>query len=191
MPPCLAPAHWWWRRASALLLCWELQLGAYSVGCCCCCCFPSKLCCPLRFQDSPQTCWWKGFLVFGNFSSFTTPSLGWVSIPNSFVSLFVFCVLSYLLLKRMGWVPGVLLQHSQVVLWKLLRLQMIFWWICGGENGLPLLFLCHLRITELILFLFLACLHWLQDLSSLTRDWTHASALKMYRVLKTGVPKNS
>ena len=31
-PPCLAPACWWWRQASRLLLCWELQLGAYSVG---------------------------------------------------------------------------------------------------------------------------------------------------------------
>ena len=42
------------------------------------------------------------------------------------------------------WVPGVLHQHSKVVLWKLLNIQMIFWWICGGESGLPVLFLCHL-----------------------------------------------
>ena len=31
-PPCPAPDHWWPTRASELLLCWELQLGAYSVG---------------------------------------------------------------------------------------------------------------------------------------------------------------
>ena len=26
---------------------------------------------------------------------------------------------------------------------------MIFWWICRGESGLPILFLCHLRTTPL------------------------------------------
>ena len=31
-PPCPAPAHWWWKRVSGLLLHWELQLGTYSVG---------------------------------------------------------------------------------------------------------------------------------------------------------------
>ena len=40
---------------------------------------------------------------------------------------------------------GVLHQFSEVALWKLLSVQMIFWWICGGESGLPVLFLCHLR----------------------------------------------
>jgi len=52
-----------------------------------------------------------------------------VSIPNSFVSLFVFYILSYLLLKRMDCLsggPGVLRQCSEVVLWKLLSIQMIF-----------------------------------------------------------------
>ena len=46
------------------------------------------LCCPLSFQNSPQTCLGEGFLLCGNFSSMT-PSPGWVSISNSFVSLFV------------------------------------------------------------------------------------------------------
>ena len=31
----------------------------------------------------------RGFLAFGNFS-FKTPFLEWVSVPNSFVSLFYF-----------------------------------------------------------------------------------------------------
>ena len=31
------------------------------------------------------------------------------------------------------WVPGVLHQRSEVVLWYLLSNQMNFWWICGGE----------------------------------------------------------
>ena len=33
---------------------------------------------------------YEGFLLCRNFSSFTTPSLGGVSVPKSFVSLFVF-----------------------------------------------------------------------------------------------------
>ena len=43
------------------------------------------------------------------------------------------------------WVSDVLCQHSEVVLWNLLSIQMFFWWICGGESGLPVLFLRHLR----------------------------------------------
>ena len=39
---------------------------------------------------------WK-LLMFGNFSSLTTPFLRQVSAPNSFVTLFLFYILSYLL----------------------------------------------------------------------------------------------
>ena len=35
------------------------------------------------------------------------------------------------------WVPDVLCQHSEVVLWNFLSVQMFFWWIYGGESGLP------------------------------------------------------
>ena len=56
----------------------------------------------------------RGFLVFGNFSSFTTPSPGWVSIPNSFVSFFVFYILSYLLSKRMGCLSGCLVSSTSI-----------------------------------------------------------------------------
>ena len=45
------------------------------------------------------------------------------------------------------WVPGVCHQCSEVVSWKLFSIQMIFWWICGGEGGLLVLFLCHLETT--------------------------------------------
>ena len=76
-----------------------------------------------------------------------------VSIPKSFVSVFVFYILSSLLLKRMSWVPGVLCQHSQIVLWKLLNIRMIFWWICGEESGLPILFLHRLGTTSLLISL--------------------------------------
>ena len=33
------------------------------------------------------------------------------------------------------WVPDVLCQHSEVVLWNLLSIQMILRWICWGESG--------------------------------------------------------
>ena len=85
--------------------------------------FSSQLCCPLRFQNSPQTRWWEGFLVFGNFS-FTTPSPGWVSIPNSFVSLFIFYILSCLLSKTMGCLSRCLVSSSSV--------QKLFWDICSA-----------------------------------------------------------
>ena len=71
------------------------------------------LCRPLRFQNSPQTCQWEGFLMFGNFS-FRFPSLGQVSIPNSFVSLFIFCILSYLLSKRMSCLSACLVSSASI-----------------------------------------------------------------------------
>ena len=61
--------------------------------------------------------------MFGNFS-FTTPSLGWVSIPNSYVSLFIFYILSYLLLKTMGCLSGCLVSSASV--------QKLFCGICSA-----------------------------------------------------------
>ena len=98
-------------HTSHLLLRWQLWLGTYSVGFFF---FPCRLCCPLRFQSSPQTHQWEGFLLFGNFSSFTTSSPGQMSVPNSFVSLFVFYILSYLLLKRMGCLSGCLMFSASI-----------------------------------------------------------------------------
>ena len=144
-PPCACSM-----RVSRLLLSWELPLGSLSVGL-----FiylSSQLCCPLRFQNSPQTCQWEGFLVFGNFSSFMTPSPRWVSVPNSFVSLFTFYILSYFLSKTTGCLSGCLVssgQRSEVVLWNLLSIQMFFQWVCVGESGLPVLFLHHPRTAPL------------------------------------------
>ena len=76
--------------------------------------FSSRLCYPLRFQNSPQTRWWEAFLVFGNFSSFMTPSPGQVSVPNSFVSLFIFYIFSYLLLNTMCCLFGCLVSSASV-----------------------------------------------------------------------------
>ena len=61
--------------------------------------FFSQLCCPLRFQTPHKpTC--------ESVSSFTTLSPGWVFSPNFFVYVFVFYILYYLLLKRMGCLSG-------------------------------------------------------------------------------------
>ena len=109
--------------------------------------FSSLLCCLLRFQNFPETRWWEGFLVFQNFSSFTTLSPGQFPIPNSCLSFY----LLYFVLppfKDNGlpfWVPGVLRQCSEVVLWYLLSVQLIHQWIYWGESGLAILFLHHLR----------------------------------------------
>ena len=48
---------------------------------------------------------------FGNFF-FKTPSPGRISVPTSFVSLFIFYILSYLLLKTMGCFSGCLISSA-------------------------------------------------------------------------------
>ena len=107
VPPCPAPTHWWQMQVSGLLLHWQLWLDAYSVGLFSFFSFYFFwLCYPLRFQNSPQTCLWEGFLLCGNFSSFTTPSPGRASTPKCFVSVFVFYILSNLLSKRISWFLG-------------------------------------------------------------------------------------
>ena len=77
----------------------------------------------MKSQNSPQTRRWESFLVFGNFSS-VTPSLGRVSIPSSFVSLFIFYILSYLLSKRIGCLSGRLMSPASV--------QKLFCGICSA-----------------------------------------------------------
>ena len=149
MLPC-SGATWWWMRMSGLLLplgvvVRHMICGFYLFI------FSSRLCCPLRFQHSPQTCQWEGFLVFGNFSSFITPSLGWVSIPNSFVSLFSFYILFYLLSKTTGCLSGYLVSSANVQ--KLFcGIFSAFNWSfdeLGGGKWSSLLFLHHLRTTPL------------------------------------------
>ncbi|KAB0353990.1 hypothetical protein FD755_023316, partial [Muntiacus reevesi] len=47
-------------------------------------------------------------------SSIKTPFPGWISIPSSFVSLFIFYILSYLLSKTMGCFSGCLMSSASV-----------------------------------------------------------------------------
>ena len=73
----------------------------------------------------------------------------WISVPSSFVSLFIFYNLSYLLLKTMGRFSGHLMSSASD--------QKLFCAVCSefkysfnefvrGESGLPILFLHHLWI---------------------------------------------
>ena len=102
----------------------EFQLGTCSMGFIYLCIyFSSQLCCPLRFQNSPQTHRWEFFLMFGDFSPFKTPSLGWISVPTSFVSLSIFYILSYLLSKTMGCLSGCLMSSASI--------QKLFCGICS------------------------------------------------------------
>ena len=139
--PCPAPTRWWWMRASGLLLCWELWLGTYSVG--------------FFLFFLP------GFVALWDFKTPHNPVYERVSyclkssppsqLPPqdgsptltliSFFLPFIFCLTAFWRNGMPFWVPGVLHQHLEVIWWKLLTIQMIFWWICGGESGLPVLFL--------------------------------------------------
>ena len=114
VPPCSAPTCWWRMQVSGLLL-WELPLGPKSVGYL----FFLLVMSPSEIPKLPTDPPVRGFpgvwkLLF--------PFLGWVSIPNSFVSLFIFYILSYLLSKTMGCLSGCLMSSASV--------QMLFCGIC-------------------------------------------------------------
>ena len=105
-PPCPAPDRWWRMWVSGLHLCWQLQLSACSL---CVYVFPHSYA-ALWDSKSPH----RSACERVSCSSFTTPSPGQVSIPNSFVSFFFFFfyVFSYFLSKRMGCLSGCLLSSS-------------------------------------------------------------------------------
>ena len=90
MPPCSAPVCWWWMKASGLLLCWQLQVGEYSVF------FffslpvmlPSEI--PKLPTDPPVRGFpavWKLLLVHGHSPQDGSPSLTLLS--------FIFCPTSF------------------------------------------------------------------------------------------------
>ena len=64
------------------------------------------------------------------------------SLPRTGLHPYLFCLSFYLLYFVLPpfednglplWVPGGLRQHSEVVLWYLLSVQMMFWWILGEK----------------------------------------------------------
>ena len=143
-PPYLAPSSWWWTQVSGA----TSPLGVAVRHVICGDFFPPSYVALWDSKTSHKLAS-ESFLVFGNFS-FMTPSPGWVSIPNSFVSLFTYYILSYLLLKTMGCLSGCLLSSVSVqkLFCGICCVPMIFRWICGGESGLPVLFLHHLRTAS-------------------------------------------
>ena len=138
-PPCPVPPCKWQVQVSALLLCWDSyrwvrNLWVLFIY------FLSQLCCPLCFQGSPQTRQWECFLLCGNFS-FMTPSPG-QSLSLNLLSLFlsfIFCPTYFWRSWAAFLVPGVLHKLSEVVLWNLLNIQMIFWWISWARKWSPCL----------------------------------------------------
>ena len=105
---------------------------------------------------------------------------------------YLFCLSFYLLyfflpsFKDNGlllWVPDVLCQHSEIVLWNLLSVQMFFWSICGGESGLPVLFLHHLLqifLNEIWNHIYFIDDNWNKDISAiLTYGILYISYTKM------------
>ena len=91
--------------------------------------FSSQLCCPLRFQNSLTDPLVRGFPgVYKHL-------LFYDSLPGVGLHLYLFCLSFYLLYFVLPpfednglpfLVPGVLYQRSEVVLWFLLSVQMIF-----------------------------------------------------------------
>ena len=145
-PSTPIPACWWQMRASGLLLLWELQLSVYSVVVFCFVLFPSGYV-ALWYSQTPTDPPVRGFPNVWRFFT-KTPSPGQVSVP-----LFsLFCLLYFVLPPFEEndlpfWVPDVLHQHSEIALWKLLSIQMIFWWISGGKSSLLVLFFCYVGTT--------------------------------------------
>lgn len=112
---------------------------------------PVSLHSPLRLWRSPQGPVWNSFLICGNFSSFTTPFLGCRSPSQTPLSPILSLSFALPHSKETGlpfWKSGVLCQCSVDVLWELFHKQMVFWYICGGEDGLTTLFLCHLETSS-------------------------------------------
>ena len=116
-PPYSAPSCWWclWALGGAVRHLWVLFIYLFIY-------LYSWLCCPLIFQNSLQTRQWKYFLEFGNFS-FKTPFLGRISIPTSFVTLYLLHFV-YLLLKTIDCLSGCLMSSASI--------QKLFCGICSA-----------------------------------------------------------
>ena len=92
------------------------------------------------------------------------PSLGWDSLPGMELPPHLLCLLFCLLYFSLPvfedngllfWLPDVLCQPTEVVLWSLLSVEMFFWGICEGESDLPVPFLRHLSLSPKTCFFIL------------------------------------
>ena len=156
-PPCSAPSCWWltlsvWATSPLGIVVRHLFCGLFVFF------FPpsyvalwnSKTPHRISFCERASCC-------LETSPSRLPPQNGTPSITLLSVSLlsFIFCPTSFWRKQAVFLgASGVLCQHSEVILWKFLSIQMIFWWICGGESGLPVLFLYHLRTTPWVSYCF-------------------------------------
>ena len=115
VPPCPAPACWWWVQASEVLLCWGSYHWAWNLWVLIIYFTFPPCYVPLCASKAHHRLGSESvFLVFGNFSLFKTPFPGWSFVPTSFVSFFVFYIFSYLLLKTMGCFSGYLMSSASI-----------------------------------------------------------------------------
>ena len=87
------------------------------------------------------------------------------------------------------WVPDVLCWHSELVLWNWLSIQMVFWWICGGESGFPILFLHHLRTSLPLIFLKRSLVFPILLFSSISLHWSLRKVLSVLAILRNSAFK--
>ena len=133
--PCPAPTCYWQMQASVLLFRW----GSYYWACNLLVLIIYLIFLPVmlpsvlpRLVTDPAGrvfpgVWKPLFLKFP--SQDRLPFLGWSSLPTSFLSLFVSYIFSLPDFEDNGllfWLPDVLCQHSDVVLWSLLSVEMFF-----------------------------------------------------------------
>ena len=140
--PIPAPALWQQMQVSGLFLCWQWLLDGYSVGFI----FFSRLCC-LWDPKTPHrsACEMASYCLEASPPSPLPPKDRSPSLTLCLSFHLLYFVLPPFQENGLSfWVTGVLWQHSEVVLWELLSIQMIFWWICGRESGFLVLFLHHL-----------------------------------------------
>ena len=111
---------------------------------------------------------------------------------------YLFCLSFYLLFVFLPpfedngllfWVPDVLCWHSELVLWNLLSIQMVFWWICGGESGFPILFLHHLRTSLPLIFLKRSLVFPILLFSSISLHWSLRKVLSVLAILRNSAFK--
>ena len=142
MPPCPVPTHWWQMREPGLLLCWELWLGRYSgvFFFVCLFCFFLLVIFPLGDSITPDrsACHRVSYYVENFPPSWFTPQDESPSLNLLFLILsFIFCPTSF----RREWVAFLgawfPLLCSEVVLWKLLNIQIIFLMNFLGRNWSP------------------------------------------------------
>ena len=108
-PPCSAPACWWWMRELGVAvrhIIWGFYLFIYLYF------LPIML--PSEIPKLPTDPLVRVFPGVWKLPLFKIPFPGWISIPTSFVSLFIFYILSYLLTKTMGCLSGCLMSSASI-----------------------------------------------------------------------------